>query len=151
MPQQFEEEASVSMPQHLEDATKDNRAEDVSSSSSGAVMWTSLKLIAAAALCWSAYSSRATHESLPLSSSTAEHHQQRRLTEEDLIVPSPARSSPLSKYLTLLFQDLRKREKLFEETPAEEVKYWFEYTDPLQVGSVSLRQMLWTGRYNSKL
>jgi len=32
-----------------------------------------------------------------------------------------------------LMKELRERQKLFEETPPEEVKYWFEYTGPLQV------------------
>jgi hypothetical protein len=32
-----------------------------------------------------------------------------------------------------LMKDLDARKKLFEETPPEEVKYWFEYTGPLQV------------------
>lgn len=30
-------------------------------------------------------------------------------------------------------KDLAEREKLWAETPPEEVKYWFEYTGPLQV------------------
>lgn len=36
-------------------------------------------------------------------------------------------------YMENLFKDLRERKKLFDETPPEEVKYWFEYTGPLQV------------------
>jgi len=31
-----------------------------------------------------------------------------------------------------LMADLAERKKLFDETPPEEVKYWFEYTGPLQ-------------------
>lgn len=34
-----------------------------------------------------------------------------------------------------LMKDLEERNKLFDETPPEEVKYWFEYTGPLQVGN----------------
>ena len=30
-------------------------------------------------------------------------------------------------------KDLKERKKLMEETPPEEVKYWFEYTGSLQV------------------
>ena len=30
------------------------------------------------------------------------------------------------------FDELKERRKLMEETPPEEVKYWFEYTGPLQ-------------------
>jgi hypothetical protein len=32
-----------------------------------------------------------------------------------------------------LFKDLAARKKLFDDTPPEEVKYWFEYAGPLQV------------------
>ncbi|KAL3788954.1 hypothetical protein HJC23_000238 [Cyclotella cryptica] len=35
-------------------------------------------------------------------------------------------------YMEELFEDLKARKKLMEETPPEEVKYWFEYTGPLQ-------------------
>lgn len=35
-------------------------------------------------------------------------------------------------YMEDLMEDLKEREKLFDETPPEEVKYWFEYTGPLQ-------------------
>ncbi len=37
-----------------------------------------------------------------------------------------------------LMEDLKARKKLMEETPPEEVKYWFEYTGPLQVRSTRL-------------
>ena len=36
-------------------------------------------------------------------------------------------------YMEPMMKDLRERKKLFDETPPEEVKYWFEYTGPLQV------------------
>ena len=36
-------------------------------------------------------------------------------------------------YMNDLNRDLEARKKLFDETPPEEVKYWFEYTGPLQV------------------
>jgi len=35
-------------------------------------------------------------------------------------------------YMRDLVEDLKARKKLMEETPPEEVKYWFEYTGPLQ-------------------
>mmetsp|Transcript_34732 Transcript_34732/g.73290 ORF Transcript_34732/g.73290 Transcript_34732/m.73290 type:complete len:765 (+) Transcript_34732:114-2408(+) len=35
-------------------------------------------------------------------------------------------------YTKDLMEDLKARKKLMEETPPEEVKYWFEYTGPLQ-------------------
>jgi hypothetical protein len=39
----------------------------------------------------------------------------------------------IPQYMENLMKDLRERKKLFQETPPEEVKYWFEYTGPLQV------------------
>ena len=36
-------------------------------------------------------------------------------------------------YMAPLFDELKERRKLMEETPPEEIKYWFEYTGPLQV------------------
>lgn len=39
-------------------------------------------------------------------------------------------------YMKDLFADLDARKKLFEETPEEEVKYWFEYSGPLPVKRV---------------
>ena len=48
----------------------------------------------------------------------------RRLTSIENSVPS---------YMQALFEDLKERRKLMEETPPEEVKYWFEYSGPLQV------------------
>jgi hypothetical protein len=41
--------------------------------------------------------------------------------------------SHLPTYMKDLMSDLDARKKLFDETPPEEVKYWFEYTGPLQV------------------
>ena len=37
-------------------------------------------------------------------------------------------------YVDDINQELKDRQKLFDETPPEEVKYWFEYSGPLQVG-----------------
>ena len=44
-----------------------------------------------------------------------------------------------------LMKELRERQKLFEETPPEEVKYWFEYTGPLQVSHPVWRWMIFLG------
>ena len=35
--------------------------------------------------------------------------------------------------MTLLMKDLQNRYDLFTNTPPEEIKYWFEYSGPLQV------------------
>lgn len=52
------------------------------------------------------------------------NHRHRRLTMIGDTVP---------QYMEPLMKDLHERQKLFDETPPEEVKYWFEYTGPLQV------------------
>jgi hypothetical protein len=41
-------------------------------------------------------------------------------------------------YMKDLLEDLKSRTKLMDETPPAEVKYWFEYTGPLQVSNCSL-------------
>ena len=41
-------------------------------------------------------------------------------------------------YMNDLMKDLKARKKLFDDTPPEEIKYWFEYTGPLQVGAIAL-------------
>lgn len=38
----------------------------------------------------------------------------------------------IPSYMNVMNEDLKERKKLFEETPPEEVKYWFEYTGKLQ-------------------
>lgn len=52
----------------------------------------------------------------------------------------------IPNYMDGLMKDLRERKKLFDETPPEEVKYWFEYTGPLQVsvgiGAISMPFLL---------
>lgn len=48
---------------------------------------------------------------------------------------SDAKRNPPS-YMKDLMDDLKARKKLMEETPPEEVKYWFEYTGPLQVSAM---------------
>lgn len=55
--------------------------------------------------------------------STEAEHPRRRLTALKDTVPS---------YMAALVEDLKSRQKLFDETPPEQIKYWFEYTGPLQ-------------------
>lgn len=125
--------------------------------------WILLKLLAAAVLCFHAVhlhqqsSHRASSdredndtvmETLSSASSllssttttTASRSSHRRLSEKEdraendgLSLPSEARGSPYKKYLEKLFANLHERQKLFTETPANEIKYWFEYNEPLQV------------------
>jgi len=51
----------------------------------------------------------------------------RRLSDSTISMKNPP------SYMKELTEDLKARRKLMEETPPEEVKYWFEYTGPLQV------------------
>jgi hypothetical protein len=60
-------------------------------------------------------------------------HRGRRLSD----YASSSKKNPPS-YMKGLMEDLKARKKLMEETPPEEVKYWFEYTGPLQVRSTRL-------------
>ena len=43
-------------------------------------------------------------------------------------------------YVSDLKQELRDREKLFEDAKPGEIKYWFEYAGPLQVSVVHVSQ-----------
>ncbi|KAG7370210.1 hypothetical protein IV203_027956 [Nitzschia inconspicua] len=58
-----------------------------------------------------------------IDSSTSDMDFRRRLSMVGDTIP---------KYMENLTKELRERKKLFDETPPEEVKYWFEYTGPLQ-------------------
>lgn len=82
----------------------------------------SLKLLAASLILWSAMS---TFTSVSTLQSDAYHR--RRLTEASV-------GDSVPSYMKSLMTELTERKTLMEETPPEEVKYWFEYTGPLQVG-----------------
>ena len=80
-----------------------------------------LKLVAASAFLWGAFT---TYTSSHASPAAADSH--RRLTQVSL-------GDTIPSYMEPLMKDLKERKKLMEETPPEEVKYWFEYTGSLQV------------------
>ena len=63
----------------------------------------------------------------PASHNTGASSNHRRLSEM-------SKKNPPS-YMKNLMDDLDAWRKLMEDTPPEEVKYWFEYTGPLQVSS----------------
>ena len=92
--------------------------EIVKESSLSTMTW--LKVAAATVFLFSAVS---TYQYQMGSSSFAN----RRLTQV-----SSGNSIP--SYMKSLMEELKERKKLMLETPPEEVKYWFEYTGPLQVG-----------------
>jgi hypothetical protein len=90
---------------------------------SSSALMTGLKLVAAAGFLFSAISTLSNKGSSVSATDLPEEH--RRLLETSDGIPS---------YMKPLMTDLVERKKLMEETPPEEVKYWFEYTGPLQVG-----------------
>ena len=96
-----------------------------------------LKLIASAALLVSSIRTYQSHASYSSSTYTYENSAdasaRRRLSSLNDGVPS---------YMNDLMTDLDERKKLFDETPPDEVKYWFEYTGPLQVRHVCLLKFL---------
>lgn len=96
------------------------------SSASSSRMTTMLKLVAASAFLYSAVSTY-QHGQLQQRSDNASFskHGRRQLMS--------AIGDSIPKYMDPLLKDLRERKKLFDETPPEEVKYWFEYAGPLQV------------------
>jgi hypothetical protein len=105
-------------PQQEVPQEEDDEEEEPQRSSS---LMTSMKLMVAAALLVSAvttYNNNSNNKDSRISSS------HRRLTEVGDAVPS---------YMNDLMEELKERKRLMEETPPEEVKYWFEYTGPLQV------------------
>eukprot|EP00934_Nitzschia_sp_Nitz4_P007207 Nitzschia sp. Nitz4//scaffold4_size323378//287801//290114//NITZ4_000711-RA/size323378-snap-gene-0.430-mRNA-1//1//CDS//3329553552//7197//frame0 len=91
--------------------------EGTESKNSSSSVWTVLKTVTACALLGSAVVLRAS------SDGTSMETPRRQLSSTGGGIPA---------YLEGLMKDLRERKKLFEETPEEEVKYWFEYTGPLQ-------------------
>ena len=95
----------------------------------GSKLMSALKLVAASAVLLQAVSTYhgATAErasAIPDEVSSAEQQEHRRRLQSSGGSPS---------YMEPLFDELKERRKLMEETPPEEVKYWFEYTGPLQV------------------
>lgn len=88
--------------------------------------WTAIKLLAAAGVFYAALSGKSFSNGVDVVP--------RRLSEVGDSVPS---------YMDPLMKDLETREKLFADTPPEEIKYWFEYTGPLQVSQTVNKNYLW--------
>mmetsp|Transcript_24483 Transcript_24483/g.36981 ORF Transcript_24483/g.36981 Transcript_24483/m.36981 type:complete len:739 (+) Transcript_24483:60-2276(+) len=86
----------------------------------GSPLLTILKLAASSILLWSAFST--IHNSVTTDLPLLPH---RRLTQEMI-------GDTVPTYMTNLMDDLKERKKLMEDTPPDEVKYWFEYPGPLQ-------------------
>ena len=138
------------------DLTSSSSNEDNNNiSSSGNNILTAIKLIAATALFYSAGTSFSetyqqhlayknagatpsssnsnTYNNMPTPSNhiyantPVRDNNGRRLSETNISKKNPP------SYMKDLMDELAERTKLMTETPPEEVKYWFEYTGPLQV------------------
>ena len=111
----------------------------VSSPSFSGRAWTGVKFILTASALFLAVVRLA-----PVASS-ATAHQQRQGPDAALLESSvettghrrlqsvDATNAGVPSYMQPMMKDLADRKKLFADTPPEEVKYWFEYTGPLQV------------------
>eukprot|EP00531_Pseudo-nitzschia_arenysensis_P006406 CAMPEP_0116144548 /NCGR_PEP_ID=MMETSP0329-20121206/16068_1 /TAXON_ID=697910 /ORGANISM="Pseudo-nitzschia arenysensis, Strain B593" /LENGTH=798 /DNA_ID=CAMNT_0003639993 /DNA_START=189 /DNA_END=2585 /DNA_ORIENTATION=- len=78
----------------------------------------------AALLAYTDGSQVSSTQSNTLLNDTIEEFPRRRL--------SAVMGETMPSYMNDLNDDLKERKKLFEETPPEEIKYWFEYTGELQ-------------------
>lgn len=94
------------------------RNEDTTQESTKSKILTTLKLGLAITLITSAIR---TYTNIP---EPREQHARRRL---DAVL-----QNAIPSYMNSLFDELKARKKLFEDTPEKEIKYWFEYTGPLQ-------------------
>lgn len=113
------------------DNADQSQAEDQQRGSSALV--TGLKLAFATGFLFSAISTLSARGSTADASVLVEDE-----TPHRRLLETSESSSP--SYMEHLFEDLKERKKLFDETPPEEVKYWFEYTGPLQVGYQNLKE-----------
>ena len=93
-------------------------AEETYNKSSSVV--TAMKLVAAGVFLFSAVTTLSRNASAP-------HDEPHRRLAQVIVGDS------IPTYMEPLMKDLKARKKLMEETPPEEVKYWFEYTGALQV------------------
>ena len=91
---------------------------------SGSSTWAVLKTLTACVFFYSAYITWSDNDSTVI-------NDMGRVARRQLSVVG----DEIPGYMESLMKDLRERQKLFEETPPEEVKYWFEYTGPLQVST----------------
>lgn len=112
----------IMMNDNDDDDDKGSCSSSRMSSSNGGWLWTSCKLAVSLTLLALTVSDLVT-----ASSSDQQQQQRRRLVEET----KTTLDTPPS-YMEPLFEDLKERKKLMEDTPPEEVKYWFEYAGPLQ-------------------
>ena len=122
MAMEKERKATVSQEQQNEEMAEE------SINKMASPVWTAVKLFAAVAFLYAALSKNIGNRAAAVGGnngveSTTSFHG-RRLEALGDVIPT---------YMANLMKDLADRKKLFEDTPPEEVKYWFEYAGPLQV------------------
>jgi hypothetical protein len=109
------------------ESAKDNAAKgsDVTVDSSSS-KWALVKLLLSVGFCLSAYHQWNYRKETNADGSvdTTMQRGRRLLQMEDREVPS---------YMQSTMADLEARHALFDNTPPQEIKYWFEYAGPLQV------------------
>ena len=121
--------AGTSFAETYHQMANHHRATSSSSSSSTSSSASSIANLDPVDLGMSAPSNHVYANTHIIGSNDRQHPQRgRRLTD----YASSSTKNPPS-YMKGLMDDLKARKKLMEETPPEEVKYWFEYTGPLQV------------------
>jgi len=110
----------------------DDSFHEVEEKMASSALITGLKLAAAVGFLLSAITSLPNNNNNQRGYVAAAEEPHRRLSEAKTGI-----SNAPPSYMGPLMKDLRDRKKLFEDTPPEEVKYWFEYTGPLQVGQTA--------------
>ena len=93
-------------------------------------VWTGLKSLAAGVFFYSAYMTWRNDSGADVMDPGRAFRRQLSIVGDSI---------PL--HMEGLMKELRERQKLFEETPPEEVQYWFEYTGPLQVSYLVWRRL----------
>ena len=130
------------VPNHQRRTTTNTTVTMTSSSSSSSsterpYLWTALKLILSIGFLTLTYYNNEVRSLLPTVSSTTTitSDAPRRLLQVDASSSSSESTTTTTtpSYMTLLMKDLQNRYDLFTNTPPEEIKYWFEYSGPLQV------------------
>jgi hypothetical protein len=95
-------------------------------SAASMMAWTALKLVAAVFMLVSAF----------LAFNSSDNQGTVATVSRRLEATTAAIGDTAPSYMNALMKDLAARKKLFDDTPPEEVKYWFEYSGPLQVRCV---------------
>jgi len=113
---------------------------------SSSLFWTSMKFAASAALLVGAYrgyngANSGSYYGVAAVASVGAAATDNIAGEEPALqrrLQAAAADGGTPSYMSKIVDDLKERNRLFDETPPEEVKYWFEYFGPLQVSAALL-------------